>query len=61
MADFILALPKPAALEEMGMENLTMKAWLREDSPIENLHLNSTEHLAWQKAGNSKQRMTLCL
>jgi len=33
-------------MKAMGTENLSMKAWLGEDSPVANLHLNSTEYLA---------------
>lgn len=33
-------------MRAMGTAKLPMKAWLGEDSPIENLHLNSIEHLA---------------
>lgn len=59
--DFGWTAPQLEAMKAMGTAKLSMEAWLGEDSPMENLHLNGIDHLAWQKAGNSKQRVTLCL
>lgn len=44
--DFGLTAPQLAAMKAMGSANLSLEAWLREDSPGENLHLNGIEHLA---------------
>lgn len=43
--DFGLNAPQLAAMKAMGTAKLSVEAWLGEDSPMKNLHLNGIEHL----------------